>query len=295
MATTIGVMGSNQIQHVIPILEQKYNVINLQEFLDEKGKLKSIVKWIINVMKVDCVYNIYTSQYVWKKAIICKLLGKRFITHWIGTDAYVALKENLRIDKNISYHFACFDSIQDELNTLSVTSEILPIFPYKMNLDLVEMPGKHACLIYMPTGKEFFYGYDMLEEVFIRYSDLDFYIVGNTDIAFFEKYSNVHVLGVLSLEEMNEVYKKISIVIRVPRHDGLSMSVIEALAKGKYVLWNYKYPFSRHVRNGEDIIQELGSILNEIPQINKAGHDYVNKTYTSENFLRIFKHSLEGE
>lgn len=290
---TIGVMGSNQIQHVIPILEQKYKVINLQKFLDEKGKIKPIAKWIINVLKVDCVYNIYTSQYIWKKALICKILGKRFITHWIGTDVYVALKENISINNNINYHFSCFDAIQEELNTLSVKSEVLPIFPYKMNLKLENMPNKHACLIYMPTNKELFYGYDMLEKVFTKYKNLDFYIVGNNNVTFFEEYSNVHVLGMLTLEEMNEVYKKISIVIRVPKHDGLSMSVIEALAKGKYVLWNYKYPFCRMVQKSEDIIRELENILGESPQINKIGHDYVNETFTPENFLGIFEHSLE--
>lgn len=291
----IGVMGTKQIQHIIPILEKEYEVINLEELLQNNVKFISAIKWFRAMLKVDYIYNVYTSEHIWKKALLCKLFGKKIITHWIGTDAYnaIKLKKKYRY-KFIDFHFACFESIQDELKCIDINSVVLPIFPYKMDLSLSKMPDIHACLIYMPAGKEEFYGFNVLKKIFSEFGKLKFYIVANDNKDFFSDFPNVEVLGELSIEEMNEIYNRISIVIRLPKHDGLSMSVIEALGKGKIVLWNYHYPYVNYVENENDIIRCINHVLETKPIVNIKEHEFISLTFNADLFLKIFKNAFEN-
>ena len=106
-------------------------------------------------------------------------------------------------------------------------------------------------------------------------------------------YKNVEVLGILSLDQMEMLYDKISIVIRNVKHDGLSMSVVEALAKGKKVIWNYSIPNVICAKTAQEICMELDKIIKEPPKVDIAAHEYVVENYTREAFLDIFSKALE--
>ena len=77
-------------------------------------------------------------------------------------------------------------------------------------------------------------------------------------------YPNVRVLGQLPLEKMEALYNKVSICLRIHISDGLSMSVLEAMAKGKKVIWNCRYPFAYPGSTTKEICNSLDLILKVI-------------------------------
>ncbi len=60
--------------------------------------------------------------------------------------------------------------------------------------------------------------------------------------------------------EVQDIYAYIdaaSVLLRVPEHDGLSVMVIEALARGRHVVWKHAYPGVRHARSGGEAVDAL--------------------------------------
>jgi len=291
----IGVTGSNQIQHLIPVLEEKYKVINIQKHIDGKPRYIAALIFIWYVLKIDVLYNVFSDPYFLNKAKISSLLGKKVITHWIGTDVRVAVegKTNINGYKKLDSNVVCFKALQEDLKELGLQANIIPITPFNLHFDICDMPQEHACLIYMPTGCENYYGFEEISRVFPQFPNLKFYIVANNDKEKFSAYPNVEVLGRLTLKEMEDIYNKISFIIRIHISDGLSMSVLEAMAKGKKIIWNCEYPFAYPGKTTEEICVGVKDILKTKPEPDVAAHDFIASEYTKENFLRDFDKEIK--
>jgi len=292
---TIGILGPMQIYHLIPVLEEEYNVINLQKIIDSQtNSFTKTFAWIKHINKCDYIYNVFTSPYFYRKLRIAKFFNKKVITHWIGTDVRVAVEGKTDFSKLKGIkHVVCFEALQDDLKKLGLSADILPITPFNLKFDIAEMPKEHAVIIYMPKGKESDYGYKEIVRVFPKYPNVVFYIVANDDTSKFN-YPNVRVLGQLPLEKMEELYNKVSICLRIHISDGLSMSVLEAMAKGKKIIWNCKYPFAYPGSTTEEICNSLDQILKNKPEPDIKAHDFINQEYTKDKFLKMFNSYIES-
>lgn len=294
---TIGMIGSSQIMHIVPILETEYEIVDISNIFEEcKNKFEKLVCWVKSIWDVDVIYSISTDLGSLKCFFVAKCLGKKVISHWIGTDVYNAVhnkKKAKTISKFIDINFACFEALHNELKEVGIETVILPIIPTKMNFDLCEMPKEHAALVYMPSGREDFYGYQELKNIFPVFPDMEFHIVGTKNMEPFKQFENVIVEGVLTIPQMEEIYKKVSIIIRPTKHDGLSMSVLEALAKGKSVIWSCQFPFVKVCSTGQQIEDSLHELLLEEPQINEESHDFILANFKPEIFMKTFQTEME--
>lgn len=292
---TIGIIGPSQIYHLIPVLEQQYNIVNIQKVIDSnRNVFVQILNYMIAIMRVDIIYNVYTSPFSYRKLRIAHLMRKKIVTHWIGTDVRLLMEGKTDIKKLsfINKHVVCFEPLQDDLRTKGIDADILPITPFNLQFEIARMPKDHAVIIYMPQGVEMDYGLDQIERVFPKYPQLPFYIVANDDKERFKAFGNVHVLGRLTKDEMENLYNKVSIVIRIHHSDGLSMSILEGMAKGKKIIWNCKYPLCHPGSTTEEICRSLDELLKETPQADKEAHDFIVKEYTREKFLQMFNYSI---
>lgn len=285
-------MGTSQINHIIPALEERYRVVNLQKIIDERSLTKSrrLIAFVRALSDVDILYNVFTGPGFWRFACIAKLMGKRVATHWIGSDVRWACEGRTQRSalKMIDRHLVCFEPLQDDLRTFGVTAGILPIIPFNVNFEISSMPERHAALIYLPQGKEELYGLNELREVFPKFPEMPFYIVANEHAEIFEAYDNVTALGMLSLDEMDALYDKISVLIRIHLSDGLSMMVLEALGKGKRVIWDHAFPYVLPGMNACQIQGSLDSVISEPPVAQIEAHEYVKLNYNKSVFLDIF-------
>lgn len=292
----IGIMGSSQIQHIIPVLiESGYQVTNIQSIWQSNEPVESKERLYRETIRdCDILYNIYSGNYFWAKASFAKLVGKKVITHWIGTDVLHAISGEVGYLGHpfIDHHFVCYEPLKKELQSIGIETTVLPIIPFNMDLSIDEMPDTHAVMIYMPDSRLEHYGYNELCYVFKSFPNVTFHIVANQGKGL-EKYGNVITHGWLDKNAMEKLYKKISIVIRFIKHDGLSMSVIEGLIKGKKVIWNNQYYGVIYVDSKEAICSELEKILGTPPCPDIDTSNYVKKELSKENFNNVFDNVIK--
>lgn len=301
MKCTIGVVGSSQIEHLIPVIAKDYNVINIQEHLNAvpksaMRKFKKAIIWFRLARKTDLIYWVFVDNGIIIQGKIAKIFGNKILGHWIGSDVRLACegKSNIdRIKEIVDCNVVCFGALGEKLKGLGIDAEELPITPFNMSFDIARVPEKHAALVYMPEGREDLYGLSSIKEAFKRYPEITFYIVANNKKELFENYKNVEVLGMLSLSQMTKLYEEISMLVRIHVSDGLSMMVLEALAKGKQVIWDHDFPFVMPGGSAQAIIDSIAQVISEPPRCNHKAHDYIVSTYTEENFLTTFNGLIE--
>ena len=93
---------------------------------------------------------------------------------------------------------------------------------------------------------------------------------------------------------MANVYDQISIILRIPEHDSLSLVSMEGIARGKWIISRYPFPTSLPAKDYEQIKESLDLLLSESPQINQSGIEYFNEHFTQEKSGESIVQALEG-
>lgn len=285
-------VGSTQTKHIAKLFEN--NGVSCVD-LNQINRLNWIVRkinYIILLFKSDIVYcvgGIIKHNWV---TMLAKLFRKKLIIHWIGTDVLLAsqiIQKGKRIPK-CNIQIAGSDMLVKELKQIGIEACQIPIVPFKNEFVLQEMPKKHSVLVYLPEGREEFYGSKILLYLAEKEPNIFFHIVANKGVEYMKR-ENIIFHGFLGVEEMKKLYEEISILFRYPKHDGLSMMVIEALGYGKHVLYKYKHPFvsTPKSEHKEEIYITLKGILDSSVNINKEGHDFVKNFYSSNNIMKLYE------
>jgi hypothetical protein len=254
--------------------------------------IERIKKMVLAIYKADLIYTIFMgnfSKYNFIFFLVARILKKTTINHWIGTDVLIA-KKNMHkcaiMQKLIKYNYCGSKILYDELKEINIKSEIVPIVLQDIPHCISKMPDNHKILVYLPQGREVFYGLNIVKKLIYKFKDIEFYIVGN-DSDIFSGVRNVKMLGHVSLLEMNNIYDRISILLRIPEHDGLSLMLLEALAKGKYVIYKYEFPYTFTARSYEEAEKAINIILKKEkkPIANKEASEYIVKNYSTRLYI----------
>lgn len=293
--TKILLTGSSQIEDIADLLSRRgydTKVVKSRGYAKLRYLLQYYFKYSMALLRTDYVYLVYAQPNNNIMLVLARLFKKKVVMHWIGTDVYNYVNGIVPAKPYAGriHHITGSHLLHDELKDVGIVSDIIPIIPFRMKLDLMEMPKEHAALVYMPEGKEEFYRADLIRELAVRNPKVKFHIVAN---AGYEplRLENVIFHGKLGIDEMNKLYHEISILVRLPEHDGLSMMVIEALAKGKQVLYRYRHPFVYTPEKFEpdSIDAEFKRILAEEPVVNVQGHEYILEHYNENAMMDMYK------
>ena len=284
----------NQINKLKSIIESDDIIVNTIN-LDNCNKLKKLYLVIKNYIKNDCVYFGYGQTKYNYYLVIANFLQKEVIMHWIGSDVLMLnnnTKTIMKLNKVVKCHLACSKLIKDELLEKGIKSVEIPIIPNFSNYELAKMPKEHSVLAYLPKGKEEFYGGNLVLELAKKYEKIKFYILANED--FGKEQPNIINLGYIKESEMYQIYNKISILIRIPEHDGLSLMLLEALIKGKNVIYCYDFPYTKKATSFEELDEKFKQIISYNPEPNTKGHDYIMKEYNMEDIKKKLKKIILG-
>ena len=299
---TLGVYGAPNINRLLEqVVEGKYKVKQLNSRVEGTSSLFNritrAVSFAMSVLSVDVVYFTYIEQRTGFYAKIAKLLNKKVVYHWAGTDVlnYLNHPEWLSEWKpKVDIHLAYAPNLQNELKTLGIESRVFTIVP-KLKLELAAMPKEHAVLLSIPDDKPGlaeFYGYETMIKVIEEFPELEFVVVRSSHPEKYP-YKNVRHMGVLTWDEMEKVYDNVSIVIRYPEHDGLSLLLMESTIKGKHMLYRYELPHTIHVSSFEDICVALRKLVDTPPEVNTEASEYGVKTYNQDTCLNELTQILE--
>jgi len=268
----------------IGLIGNKYHVLLLQRQLKSRG-IEALN--LIDNVNFNAIREIEVLHSLWglgdKKAIlIANLLKKKIIMHWIGTDAYsvikrlkyriIAMISNLFVSKNV----AISDNITKELHDIGFDIETVPFISEAVGTEIMPLPKTFSIATYIPDDRSEFYGRKWVYDLAKVFPETIFYVVSGEGGKIINKPSNIKYLG--HVNDINEIFKKASLFLRLTEHDGLSHLVLEALARGRNVLWTIPFPHCYHAINFDNsriIIDHLK--LNH--EINYKGANYVKEKY----------------
>jgi len=210
--------------------------------------------------------------------------GVPIVSHWIGSDV-LRLCEHLEqygqlpsaLFDRIDLHLADSPQLAAELAGLGVRTEVVRLLPPSVSAPIMPLPTAPAVLVYLPTGAEDFYRFDFMKQLAEAFGDVTFFIAANDGNGLGATPSNMQFLG--EVTDMDTLYKKVNVLIRICEHDSLSAMVLEALARGRYVIYSESFPHTDQARTFDEAQTALAEILQQRAP-NQLGSAHVAEHYS---------------
>jgi glycosyltransferase involved in cell wall biosynthesis len=103
-------------------------------------------------------------------------------------------------------------------------------------------------MLYVPRYRSDFYGRPAFERLMQRLAGqgIRYLIVGGGEL---DAPPGEEAINLGWRDNLPEIYKDVSMLIRYTPHDGLSLMVLEALSFGRHVAWTQQFPFVRTIRS----------------------------------------------
>jgi len=272
-----------------------------------------ILRWpdIKQIKECDIVHAVFPFHTV-ESVIIAKLLGKKVIYHWIGTDVWYLLDSLADDFKKGQYshflykiffkilkHFADFHlcgsgNLKKGLAIRGIKAEIIPIVPLKMSFRLGSGKLSLTVLSYLPEERHEFYGSKIFFDLAKEFPEVTFLALCKEGEM--SKSSNSNIQYLPYQENMAKIYQKTGIILRMPEHDGMSLMVLDGLLRGKQIIFSYKFPFCYQANNFSEAKKALRLFIKN-PKTNREGAEFVKKNFSHERIsrrlVRIYREVLE--
>jgi len=254
------------------ILRSALNKVNIevQELVFPKGKTDLLrFSWKLGRSDTSIVHILwgYHHPMIYITSI---LLGKRVIVHWIGTDVLSATSPKVLapisllrrfVYRVVSLHLTVSENLANELKSIGIKARVVPLIPnMTVSPEDTSWPSENVVLVYLPKGREEFYGSNIVFRLAEEAPNLKFLILGNLGEGM-PQLSNIEFLG--QVDNLASIWKRVKVYLRLTKHDGLPHMVIEALARGKQVIWSYEYPFCHKARTFEEAKGALKDIIDQ--------------------------------
>ena len=220
------------------------------------------------------------------------------IVIWAGTDVLMARRDPHLFEVIKRYgmiNVADGPWLVDELRDLGVEASYVPVTAVEPVPEIAPFPKTFRVLTYLPEPRRAFYGERLVYAIARELPDVPFCVVGKggrNPVA----PSNVEFLGYVN--DMPQRIDNSCVILRLPDHDGKSMLVLEALARGRHVIWNYDFPFVHHAERTVDataMLRKLYQLHRDGKlELNRDGNRYATETFGRERLAKGFINVLDG-
>ena len=250
---------------------------------------RSVLRWLLTGRwkRQDLFYLICPNGNWLVMGLLC-ILKKPCLLHWIGSDVlsftegksssgwrHALFCRFLRRRGDI-VHLADSPELAEELKQAGIASTVIRLIPDKVKADTMNLPTLPKVLSYWSNDRKDFYNGDTVFQLAAEFPDTPFMILGATGKNISVP-SNVQFLG--QRDDIENIYRDVSVLIRIPKHDSLGMMVVEMLARGRYVLYNKSFPHCYLVHTFDQIRQALQDALRKT-EPNREGAEYVRDHFS---------------
>jgi hypothetical protein len=233
------------------------------------------------------------SRY-WVKAVLAaRLAGKPVVRYWVGSDVLAVLnsageaRRCRAVNRLVSANVAQWHNLKAELESLGIRSDVIPGPHAGVDAEPVrQLPSRFTVLTYLDDVRWSFYGGDVVLRLIRERPDWQFLIL-NHDGAGQPSFENATYLGHVSDSEIDGVYARASVLLRMTDHDGLPRMVLEALARGLHVAWNQSLPHCRRAAGFDEAKSVLESLQHE--EVNRPGSQFVRHEYHPDVLSRKWR------
>jgi len=244
----------------------------------------------------DVFHAVYPNYYFkWVPAL--KAAGKKVVFHWIGSDWYevktrVAVRALFRsVRRGVDLHVADAPWLAEDLAAAGLRPYLVPTISEKMVGGPEELPARFRILTYMPDRRRDFYGWPVVRRIAERLPGVEIVAAGGA--AEPGAPPNVRFTGLVDGEAVARLYRETSALVRPTSHDGLSQMVLEALLRGRQVVWSRAFPHCRLASTPEEFVAAAAALAEDCPP-NVAGSRYVREHYSAEAAARALAAAYEA-
>ena len=273
--------------------------IAMDTYYSKWDKIKAV--FLIPFSKT--VYSIngsVQSSFVFDYALKWK---KKLYMNWVGTDVLKSLKAFRSNDFKQDYiekakHHCEVDWIQEELAEMKINAELCN-FAFFEDSKVAEWntQGPLKILGYIPDNRAAFYGQENFIKLAHELPEVEFHLVGGLAENIADKPKNLIAHGWVS--DMSNLFDQIHVCYRFTEHDGLSNTVLEGLALGKYIVYNNNFPHCEVCVDYKalklSILELLSKFVSKELRKNELGMLFISKEFSREKILGNLKRILIDE
>jgi glycosyltransferase involved in cell wall biosynthesis len=224
--------------------------------------------------------------------------------HWAGSDVLYARRVHAAgrvapsLARNVT-HWAGAPWLAEELRPLGVDARWLPhswVDP-PATLPPLSSPEESplTVLTYLPEQRAAFYGAGTVLRLARALPEVQVLVAGARGLSG-EIPSNLRCLG--WVDDMAPLYARSHLLLRLPRHDGLSFMVQEALAFGRFAVWSYPFPGVTQATRPEDAIAAVKDAAERHSRgrlsLNEAGAKHVRERFSRARIRADLRAALAG-
>ena len=270
--------------------------------LDTYYNIKDRARGLFLIRKMDAVFSINGTLAPSKLFDIALKRNIPIVMNWVGTDVINAINQFKSGDYRSEYidqitHYCEVDWIQVELKEIGINAEIVNFVSFDKTYDPITPTSTDlTVLTYISDNRADFYGIDEVIDLAKKFPSIQFKVAGTRAEKHQPLPNNIDALG--WVENMEKVFSESHVALRFPEHDGLSSFILEALARGKEVL--YKYPFHHclHCPNQTKLEEAMSEMLLKYDRgesfINQPGIDFIANNFNRNKILpELIRHLKE--
>jgi len=221
------------------------------------------------------------------------------VVHWIGSDVMQLQELPTRhkkllleyLDNNVDIHLSEFKTTQKELSDEGIKSRIMPL-PPKVFYDVKPLPKDFTVAVYMPQMNQQHYLPEFIDELAKKARNVKFKLFG--DITQMGTKGNIEYLGRINKEGMQNLINNSNCLLRVLRHDGLSINVEEFLCAGRQVVTNIQ-----NIQHTHEVPVNINEIIKTFDKIRKIKNPDIKASkywcskLSHKKFKKFFDNILE--
>ncbi|MFL2571150.1 MAG: hypothetical protein ACJ0QL_04640 [Parvicellaceae bacterium] len=198
-----------------------------------------------------------------------------------ATKAFEQGKFNKEYISN-AFHFCEVDWIKEELEKIGINALVSNYMSFDKKVEVSYCSKeKLSVLSYVSDKRPDFYGLNEIINLAKNNPNINFNIVGTKASENQPLPNNLNAHG--WIENMNNIFNDVHICIRFTQHDGLSNFVLEALSRGKQVLYNNKFNHCIYSNSEEDLNKNLKLLhkdfSNNISLHNEKGINFIKANF----------------
>ena len=220
------------------------------------------------IARADLLYLISSRIDRWApQDIMMALRRKPVAIHWVGTDASRATEAHRRGNLSTriadgAVHWCDAPWLVDELRRAGIRSEYVALPIPLATGTPPPLPRQFRVLMYLPADARDRAVFDA--ETVLRlpeaFPDVQFTLLPATSADLGQPLpANVTTPG--WVDDLDPVYRESTVLVRQTTHDGMAFTAVEALARGRYVIWSYPVAGGIRASGFEAVRGQLESLI----------------------------------
>lgn len=238
------------------------------------------------------------------QAMLLRVRKRPTVIHWVGTDALIATEEHTR--GNVApqvvrkpKHWVDAPWLADELAPLGIHAEYVPLPIPVPKVDPPPLPAQFRVLLYLPEDafdREVF-DMDTLLRLPREFPEIAFTLRPSSAASLPGTLPpNVQAPGWSN--DVDALYADISVVVRLTSHDGVSFMAVEALARGRYVIWTFPMPGAIQASGFDAVAAAIGELharhkAGTLP-LNQPGIEHARTHFDEPTLIAALDERLRG-